>query len=356
MSEFSPKSAKQAVRLAARELGFLDCRIAKADRAAHADAFEKWLKDGANAEMKWMEKTPERRTDPRKVVPEARSVICLAFNYYPGDQQPDPKMPGPKGRIARYSWNSDYHDLIESKLADLDETLKIYGGRQRYYVDTGPVLERDHANEAGLGWSGKSTVQIHPKFGPWFFLCELITTLELEPDPQMADHCGKCTRCLDLCPTGAITEPHRVDARKCISYLTIENPGPIPIEYRRAIGDRIYGCDECLEVCPWNRFAQRSREQQLLGRPAIFEHSLRSFLELDTPSFQKIFKKSPVKRIKRERFLRNVCVALGNVGGQDDLPVLQRAADTEEELVREHALWAIAEIQARTANVSRGVE
>lgn len=348
MSNFSTESAKQAVQFAARQLGFIDCRIARADRAAHADAFLDWIEDGAHGEMQWMERNAERRTDPRQLVPEARSIVCLALNYYPGAQQPTSTSQGSSGRIARYAWNNDYHDLIESKLADLDETLKLYGGQQRYYVDTGPVLERDFANEAGLGWSGKSTVQIHPKFGPWFFLAELITTLDLSPDPPMSDHCGKCTACLDLCPTGAITEPHRVDARKCISYLTIENPGPIPVQFRKAIGDRIYGCDECLEVCPWNRFAKQSREQQLLARPEIFKHSLRSYLSLSTVEFQQTFRKSPIKRIKRERFLRNVCVALGNVGTVEDLPALETAVATESDLISEHARWAIDQIESKS--------
>lgn len=349
MSEFSLGAAKQAIVFAARELGFATCRVAKAGRAAHADEFLEWLAAGNHAGMDWLARSPERRSDPRKVVAEACSVISLGFNYYPGSVQPGAEQEGGAavGRIARYAWNRDYHKLIEEKLRDLNETLEIYGGRQRFYVDTGPVLERDFANACGNGWNGKSTVQIHPKFGPWLFLCELITTLDLPADVAMADHCGKCTRCLDLCPTGAITAPHVVDARKCISYLTIENKGGIPLEYRRAVGDRIYGCDECLEVCPWNRFARRSDEILLLADRRIFDLSLRQLLGLSEDEFGSLFRYSPIKRIKRTRFLRNVCVALGNVGGVDDLEALRAIAESpdESEMLREHAQWAINEIE-----------
>jgi epoxyqueuosine reductase len=236
---------------------------------------------------------------------------------------------------------------MEPKLRDVCEYLEIAGGTQRLYVDTGPVLERDFASESGLGWNGKSTVQIDRRLGTWFFLGVILTTLELEPDPAEKDHCGKCTRCIDACPTGAITAPHRVDARRCISYLTIEHKGAIPEEFRRAIGDRIYGCDDCLEVCPWNRFAQESREASFDARERASAMPLRDFLALDDESFRVVFAKSPIKRIKRPRFLRNVCVALGNVGVEEDLPALEAAAADPDVLISEHAHWAIGEIQSR---------
>jgi epoxyqueuosine reductase len=328
--------------------GFDDCRIARAGEATHAAVFREWLADGCHGEMGWMERTPERRCDPREVLPGCRAVVCLALNYYPGSS---PFAEGDAGgyRIAKYAWNDDYHDLILPRLKRLDEEMTALGGVQRYYVDTGPVLERDFANDAGLGWNGKSTVQIHRRLGTWFFLAELLTTLDLTADAPSGDHCGKCTRCMDACPTRAITAPHRVDARRCISYLTIENKGSIPEEFREAIGDRIYGCDECLEVCPWNRFAAESREISFHARGEVFSHKLRDFLALDDEGFRRLFAKSPIKRIKRNRFLRNVCVALGNVGNGGDLPALEEAALDADPLVAEHAAWAVERVRARDA-------
>lgn len=334
------------VREIARDLGFDDCRIASARMASHVDAYHKWLEDGCHADMAWMARNPERRADPRVVLEGCRSVICLAMNYYPGRNPFKDSSPG-RYQIARYAWNDDYHDLIGKKLKSFVARLAEMGGNHRPYVDTGPVLERDFANDSGLGWNGKSTVQIHRRLGTWFFLAEVLTTFDLPVDQPFGDHCGKCTRCIDACPTNAITEPHRVDTRRCISYLTIEHKGLIPVEFRKAIGDRIYGCDDCLDVCPWNRFAVESREATFHARKEVFQKSLRDFLELDDEGFRLLFRRSPIKRIKRNRFLRNVCVALGNTGDEADLPGLQRFANDPDDLIREHALWAIGEIQSR---------
>lgn len=336
--------AKQNIQQIARQLGFDDCRVSRARLAEHADQYRQWIDDGCSGEMKWLERGVERRVDPTQVVDGACSVISLACNYFPGEEDPEVDY-----RIARYAWNEDYHDIIETKLKDLNEAMADMGGLQRFYTDTGPVLERDFANASGLGWNGKSCVQIHREMGTWFFLAELITTLDLPPDEPFGNHCGKCTRCITACPTDAITEPHRVDARRCISYLTIENPGPIPEEFRKQIGDRIYGCDTCLDVCPWNRFAKISRETKFHARSAIFNHQLRDFLALDEESFRRVFAKSPIKRIKRNRFLRNVCVALGNVGSQDDLAALERAAADGDPLIAEHARWAIIQLKESDA-------
>ena len=328
------------------ELGFDDCRIAMAKEASHADLFREWIEEGKQGEMAWLERTPERRCDPREVLPGCKSVICLALNYYPGSS-PFPENHEGGYRIARYAWNKDYHDLIEKRLREFDEKLQTLGGTQRFYVDTGPVLERDFASDAGLGWNGKSTVQIHRQLGAWFFLAELLTTLDLTPDAPFGDHCGKCTACITACPTQAITAPRRMDARRCISYLTIEHKGAIPEEFRTAMGDRIYGCDDCLDACPWNRFATESREMTFHARETVFKKRLRDFLDLDDDGFRTLFAKSPVKRIKRPRFLRNVCVALGNTGTIEDLSSLTRAAADSDPLIAEHAEWAIKRINKR---------
>ncbi len=335
---------KARLQAEARRLGFADCRIAPALPAAHKQVFEQWLAEGMHGDMAWLARNVDRRTDPRVVVPGAQAVIVLAMNYFQG---PPPSETG--YRIARYAWNEDYHDLIEPKLYELDAMLKTHGGVQRQYVDTGPVLERDFASESGLGWNGKSTMQIHRGLGTWFFLASIITTLPLEPDTAAHDLCGKCTRCIDACPTRAITAPHRMDARRCVSYLTIEHKGEIPLEFRRLIGDRIYGCDDCLVACPWNRFAQVSHEATFQAREAVFHHRLRDFLALDDEAFRTLFRKSPVKRIKRPAFLRNVCVALGNVGTAEDLAALRLAVQDPHPLIASHAEWAIAEISTRLA-------
>ncbi len=327
----------------AHELGFDECRIARAGEAPHAEEFRAWLADGRAGEMAWLGKNEGRRTDPEQVVPGAKSVVVLAMNYLP------PTVPrhASGGRIARYAWGDDYHDVIERKLRVIDDWLTARGGRQRHYVDTGPVLERDFAALAGAGWHGKSTMLIHPKLGTWFFLAEVLTTLEFPPDEPLPDRCGTCTRCITACPTGAITEPHRLDARLCISYLTIELKGSIPEHLRPLIGDRIYGCDACLDACPWNRFAHSSRESAFAARPFVHDFLLRDFLALDDEGFRALFRGSPIKRIKRRGFLRNICVALGNVGTCDDLPALRLAARDAESLIVEHAQWAIARIAER---------
>ena len=336
---------KEELIALAQELGFDLCRIAECAAPPHAAEFRTWLAEGRAGEMAWLGRNEARRTDPQQVLPGARSVVVLGMNYWNAEVgKPNAE---PKGRIAQYAWGDDYHDVIEKKLYVLDEWLIARGGRQRCYVDTGPVLERDIAAVAGAGWQGKSTMLIHPKFGTWLFLSEILTTLEFPPDVPMADHCGKCTRCIVACPTGAITAPRQLDARRCISYLTIENKGSIPEEFRTAIGDRIYGCDECLTACPWNRFAQASRESAFAAREYVHGWALRDFLALDDDAFRQLFRKSPIKRIKRRGFLRNVCVALGNIGTREDLPALEKAALDPEPLIAEHAQWALTHIRAR---------
>ncbi len=344
-------STKANIQAIARSLGFADCRVAAAGPAPHGDLFRQWVENACYGDMAWLAKRIERRLDPREVLPGARSVIVLAMNYFVGPRPPG-RAASP-GTFARYAWGSDYHDLIEERLRDLGAYIDDLGGRQRYYVDTGPVLERDFAGESGLGWNGKSTVQIHRQLGTWFFLAVILTDLDLPLDERQKDHCGKCTRCMTACPTEAITAERRLDARRCISYLTIEHWGAIPLEFRKAMGDRVFGCDDCLEVCPWNRFARASEEATFQARPFVNDWNLRDFLALDDEGFRELFRKSPVKRTKRPGFLRNVCVALGNVGTEADVSALQRAAEKEDELVAEHARWALEQIWARTGMPSR---
>jgi epoxyqueuosine reductase len=335
---------KPELRDRALALGFAECRVAAARPAAHRELLEQWIAEGRHGDMAWMARHVERRGDPREVLPGAQSVVVLGMNYFQGDR-PAARL---EGKIARYAWNDDYHDLISMKLRALDEFLVTRGGTQKCYVDTGPVLERDFAGEAGLGWNGKSTMQIHRTLGTWFFLAEILTTLPLEPDSPQRDLCGKCTRCMTACPTGAITAARRLDARRCISYFTIEHKGAIPLEFRKSIGDRIYGCDDCLDACPWNRFASASREAAFQARETVFQMKLRDFLLLTDAGFNALFRRSPVKRVKRPAFLRNVCVALGNIGTREDLPALEMAAGDEHPLISEHARWAVEEIRTRT--------
>jgi epoxyqueuosine reductase len=336
---------KQEILGRAAELGFDACKVTGARPPQHGKEFETWLRDGAAGEMEWMARGAEKRGDLQKVLPGARSVIVVALNYFQGEEPLEPA--GAKGgRIARYAWGDDYHEVMLAKLGKLSALLSEHGGTQKCYVDTGPLLERDHAAEAGIGWHGKSTMLIDPKLGTWFFLGEILTTLELPVDPPQEPRCGSCQRCIVACPTGAITEPHRLDARRCISYLTIELKGSIPLELRPLIGDRIYGCDDCLDACPWNRFASSSREAAFAAGPAIGMR-LRDYLALDDPKFRDLFRRSPIKRIKRRGFLRNVCVALGNVGELEDLPALALAAADPEPLIAEHAAWAIDRIHTR---------
>jgi len=335
----------------ARELGFDSCRIAACSPPTHAEEFGEWLDKGAHGEMTYMARGDEKRRDPNQILPDAKSIIVLALNYFHSEPEwrlAGAEKPGLRGRIARYAWGDDYHDVIEAKLRKIDNFLSEFGGTQKCYVDTGPILERDHAASAGIGWHGKSTMLINEKFGTWFFLAEILTTLELPTDAPARDHCGTCELCIKACPTGAITAPHKLDARRCISYLTIELKSSIPIELRALIGDRIFGCDDCLDACPWNRFAKVSRERAFAARKSTTEFSLRDYLALSETEFRNLFRDSPIKRIKRRGFLRNVCVALGNLGTSDDLPAMERDARDDEPLIAEHAHWAIQQIEQRS--------
>lgn len=342
---------KLAVQAHAKRLGFDACRFAPAQSPPHAAAFRQWLAEGKAGEMAWLGKNADRRTDPQLVLPGAKTIIMVARNYAPAGPSP---CPGPGYEIARYAWGEDYHEVLTPRIRELEEILAAQGGRQRSYIDTGPVLERDYAVLAGLGWHGKSTMVISRELGAFFFLGALLTTLEIPPDAPAVDRCGRCTKCIDVCPTAAITGPQQLDARRCVSYLTIELKGAIPEELRPLIGNRIYGCDDCAAVCPWNRFAKSSTESRFAAQPFAHSWSLRDFLALDDAGFRELFRNSPIKRIKRRGFLRNVCVALGNTGGPEDLAALQKAASDPEPLIAEHASWALGEIARRSGAANEG--
>ena len=345
-----------AIQARARELGFDDCRITSAEPPASGAALQNWLDSGQHGEMGYLVRNAPKRLNPDLVLPGAKSVIVLATSYSARDlnpSTPEATKAGagePKGRIARYARYRDYHEVLAERLITLTATVNALGGsgvRSLWYVDTGPLLERDLAQRAGLGFVGKHTNLISRKLGNWIFLSEIITTADLAPDSAETNRCGSCTRCLAACPTAAITAPFQLDARRCISYLTIELKGSIPVEFRAAIGNRIYGCDDCLEACPWNRFAKEGRLMKAHFRPDLETPDLIELLGLDEAAFKLRFAGTPLLRTKRRGVLRNVCVALGNSGDRSAIPALERAAGDAEPLIAEHALWAIERLRAQ---------
>ena len=341
---------KRFLRQRARELGFDDCRITTAAAPDHAAEFQQWLAEKRHGEMTWLERNAHKRLNPQEVLPGAKSIILFAVSYE--QNAPNSKLQiANSGVVARYARFQDYHDVIGERLKQLTAFVNELGGsgtRSLWYVDTGPILERDLAQRAGLGFVGKHTSLISRSLGNWFFLAEILTTLELEPDKPEKNRCGSCTRCITACPTQAITAPFQLDARRCISYLTIELKGSIPVELRPAIGNRIYGCDDCLAVCPWNKFAREGSLMKEYARPDLDTPDLLELLALDAAGFKKRFTDTPMLRTKRRGLLRNVCVALGNVGDATALPALEKAAEDSEPLIAEHARWAIQQIISRT--------
>jgi epoxyqueuosine reductase len=334
---------KEKIRQRAAELGFDDCRFTTAAPPDNAAAFQNWIRAGRHGAMGYLERNSAKRVDPEKVLPGAKSLVVLAASYFDAT---------PGTGIARYARFADYHDVLAERLKSLTEILNELAGpetRSLWYVDTGPLLERDLAQRAGLGFAGKHTNLISRQLGNWFFLSEIITTAALEPDPPEKNRCGSCTRCLDACPTRAITAPFQLDARLCISYLTIELKGSIPEELRPAIGSNIYGCDICLAACPWNRFAREGNLMREHRRHDLDQPALLDLLALDEAGFKEKFRGTPILRTKRRGLLRNVCVALGNTADADALPALEKAARDPEPLIAEHARWAIERIQSRAA-------
>jgi len=347
---------KEEIRQRARDLGFDDCRITTAAPPESASDFQRWLAERRHGEMGYLERNAAKRVDPQQVLPGARSIIMLAASYERGAgaarrSEGMGAVDGPaaaEGFVARYARHTDYHDVLGDRLEQLTAFVTQVGGKETrslWYVDTGPILERDLGQRSGLGFIGKHTNLISRRFGNWILLSEILTTLELDADPPEKNRCGSCARCLSACPTRAITEPFQLDARRCISYLTIELKGPIPVEFRPAIGNRIFGCDDCLAVCPWNRFAREGMMMKQHRRPELTAPRLIELLSLDEDGFKRRFAGTPILRARRRGLLRNVCVALGNIGDQTALPALQKAASDPEPLIAEHATWAIARIK-----------
>ena len=342
-------SLKEALASEARALGF-DC-IGVTDPAAIAAAgrhFQAFLEAGAHGEMDWLAARPERRVDPRVLWPEVRSVIMLGVNYGPEQDPLAILQQRASGAISVYAQGDDYHDLIKPRLKALARWLVARSGAEvKVFVDTAAVMEKPLAQAAGLGWQGKHTNLVSREFGSWLFLGAIFTTLDLPRDAADIDHCGSCRACLEICPTAAFPAPYRLDARRCISYLTIESKQPIPHQFRKAIGNRIYGCDDCLAVCPWNKFAQQGHETRLAARDALRAPDLAGLARLDDAAFRTLFAKSPVKRIGRDRFIRNVLIAIGNSGMPALAVAAERLLDDQSPLVRGAAVWALSQLMQR---------
>jgi len=345
-ASLAPTELKQKLADEARALGFDCIGVTGPDAIAQAGQyFREFLDAGAHGDMDWLAAHPQRRTDPRVLWPGVRSVIMLGVNYGP-DQDPLLILrQRSRGAIAVYAQGDDYHDVIKKRLKVLARWLVAASGDEvKVFVDTAAVMEKPLAQAAGLGWQGKHTNLVSRQLGSWLFLGAIFTASELPRDAADSDHCGSCRACLDICPTAAFPAPYKLDARRCISYLTIENKGPIPHEFRKAIGNRIYGCDDCLAVCPWNKFAQAGHEAKLAAREDLRAPALADLVRLDDTAFRARFTKSPVKRIGRDRFIRNVLIAIGNSNdGALAIEAKHLLAD-QSPLVRGAAVWALSQL------------
>ncbi len=346
MTQHATLDLKTALTQQALSLGF--DRIGITDPAAIGDAgkhFHAFLEAGGHGDMDWLAANPGRRADPRLLWPDVRSIIMLGVNYGPDENPLAILEQRTRGAISVYAQGDDYHDLIKKRLKTLARWLvAASGGEVKLFVDTAAVMEKPLAQAAGLGWQGKHTNLVSRDFGSWLFLGAIFTTLDLPRDQADNDHCGSCQACLDICPTAAFPAPYRLDARRCISYLTIESKGDIPREFRKAIGNRIYGCDDCLAVCPWNKFAQAGREARLAARGELRAPPLAELARLDDAAFRALFAKSPVKRIGRDRFMRNVLIAIGNSGDVTLVADVERLLADESALVRVAAVWALSQL------------
>jgi epoxyqueuosine reductase len=335
-----------AIRGAALQLGFDACGFASVDAPWPAGArLAEFVAAGRHGTMDWIARTAGRRAHPRAMWPDARSAIVLGLNYGPDHDPLAALRARSHAAISVYAQGDDYHALIKPRLKRLANWIQARcGGEVKVFVDTAPLMEKPLAQAAGVGWQGKHTNLVSREFGSWLFLGAVLTTLELPPDAADDDHCGACRACLDICPTSAFPAPYQLDARACLSYLTIEHAGPIPERYRAALGNRVYGCDDCLAVCPWNKFAQESRESALHAREALQSPPLAELAALDDAAFRALFAKSPVKRIGRDRFVRNVLYAIGNSGDAALIPAAQARLADEDATVREAAAWAVAQL------------
>ena len=337
---------REAIRRKAVELGFDICGFADVSAPWPAGArLQAFVEAGRHGDMDWMAQTLERRAHPTAMWAQARSAIMLGVNYGP-DTDPLEVLKDPeRAAISVYAQGDDYHDLIKGRLKQMAGWMASrFGQDLKVFVDTAPLMEKPLAELAGLGWQGKHTNLVSRDFGSWMFLGAILTTADLTPDPPGEGHCGNCRACLDICPTAAFPAPYQLDARRCISYLTIELKGPIPAEFRPALGNRIYGCDDCLAVCPWNKFARASRELRLQARPALAEARLQDLVGLSDPDFRALFAKNPIKRLGRDRFIRNVLYALGNTRDARHADAIGQLVEDPSPVVRGAAVWALRRV------------
>lgn len=337
----------QAIKEEAARLGFAACGIARADAAPRtAERLAQWLAEGCHGEMLWMESRADQRGSPQALWGAVQSVIMLGMSYAPAADPLRLEGEGGIGRISTYAQGADYHDVVKKLLKQLARWLvECAGGDVKVFVDTAPVMEKPLAEAAGLGWQGKHSNLVSRAHGSWLFLGAIYTTLTLDTDRAEGDRCGSCDACQRACPTDAFPAPYRVDARRCISYLTIEHKGPIPIEFRVALGNRIYGCDDCLAVCPWNKFARAaSANLAFLPRAELTAPALSDLLALDDAAFRQVFAGSPIKRIGRNRMVRNAALAAGNSGDRTLLERLIPLLDDPDPVVRDAALWAASRL------------
>ncbi len=340
------KRLKQEILERAHKLGFDDVRITDADFGPlPGERLGTYIKEGRHASMSWMPETQERRAHPQNLWPEVRSVIMLAMNYGPDSNPLELLEKRSQAAISVYAQNRDYHDIIKGRLK---EVASIVASKTKcdvkVFVDTAPVMEKPLAAAAGLGWQGKHTNVVSRRLGSWFFLGAIFTSAELLRDEAEPDHCGNCRKCLDICPTKAFPAPYQLDANRCISYLTIEHHGPIDPSLRKAMGNRIYGCDDCLAICPWNKFAKQANEAKLIARDELKAPRLAELLKLDDTQFRQLFSGSPIKRIGRNKFIRNVLIAAGNSEDQNLLPHVQSLLTDADETIVDAAQWALAEL------------
>lgn len=341
----------KAVKAKALALGFDVAGIASAATpSAQRERLAAFLKAGRHGDMAWMAERERERASPQALWPDARSVVMLGLNYGPDENPLEAVARKKSGAISVYARARDYHDVIKPRLKTLARWIvETYGGDVKVFVDTAPVMEKPLAERAGLGWQGKHTNLVSREKGSWLFLGSVFTTLDLAADAPEADHCGSCRNCLDICPTDAFPAPYQLDARRCISYLTIEHKGPIPRALRAAVGNRIYGCDDCLAVCPWNKFASQAREATLHARDALRAPPLAELAELDDAAFREMFRGSPVKRTGRDRFVRNVMIAVGNAEDPGLAAVSEARLGDPSPLVRGAAVWALSKLLPRQA-------